>query len=108
MALHVLGHVEAQQLDAHGERELARHFGLCPPRWGPENRKAPMGLSGLPSPERAILMAAVSAPMASSWPNTTVLRSRSSVASLLRSSLDTDCGGMRAILETMCSISPCR
>ncbi|CFP63828.1 Uncharacterised protein [Bordetella pertussis] len=83
-----------------------RATSVLPTPVGPENRKAPMGLSGLPNPERAILMAAVSAPMASSWPNTTVLRSRSSVASLLRSSLDTDCGGMRAILETMCSISP--
>ncbi|AHV91057.1 hypothetical protein D560_2732 [Bordetella holmesii ATCC 51541] len=64
-----------------------------------------MGLSGLPSPERAILMAAASASMAWSWPKTTVFKSRSSVASLLRSSLETDCGGMRAIFETMASIS---
>ena len=64
-----------------------------------------MGLSGLPSPERAILMDADSASMAASWPNTTAFRSRSSVASLLRSSLETDCGGIRAILDTMSSIS---
>lgn len=50
-------------------------------------------------------MAADSASMALSWPNTTVFRSRSSVASLLRSSLETDCGGMRAIFETMFSMS---
>ncbi|MCY1531291.1 hypothetical protein D9M68_665120 [compost metagenome] len=72
---------------------------------GPENRKAPIGFSGLPRPERAILMAADRASMALSWPKTTVFRSRSSVASLLRSSLETDCGGMRAILDTMFSMS---
>ncbi|KAG1224817.1 hypothetical protein G6F68_020043 [Rhizopus microsporus] len=50
-------------------------------------------------------MAAASATMAPAWPNTTVFRPRSSVASLLRSSLETDCGGIRAILETMFSMS---
>ena len=43
--------------------------------------------------------------MAASWPNTTFFRSRSRYCSLLRSSLETDAGGMRAILETMSSMS---
>ena len=64
-----------------------------------------MGFCGLPSPERAILMAAASASMAWSCPNTTAFRSRSSLASALRSSLDTLRGGMRAILATISSIS---
>ena len=29
VALHVLGHVEAQELHAHGDRQLARHLGLA-------------------------------------------------------------------------------
>ena len=62
-------------------------------------------MSGLPRPERAILMAAASASIAGSWPKTTLFRSRSSVFSLPRSSLDTLAGGMRAILATISSTS---
>jgi len=40
--LHVLGHVEADQLDAHAVGELARDFGLSTPV-GPLNRKLPIG-----------------------------------------------------------------
>src|SRR5690606_24479072 len=29
VAFHIFGHVEAQQLDTHGERQLARHLGLA-------------------------------------------------------------------------------
>ena len=43
--------------------------------------------------------------MAGSWPKTTLFRSRSSVFSLPRSSVDTLAGGMRAILATMSSTS---
>mmetsp|Transcript_44538 Transcript_44538/g.104540 ORF Transcript_44538/g.104540 Transcript_44538/m.104540 type:complete len:229 (+) Transcript_44538:1301-1987(+) len=50
-------------------------------------------------------MAAASASTAGSWPKTTLFRSRSRVLSLLRSSLLTDAGGMRAILATMSSTS---
>ena len=64
-----------------------------------------MGLSGLPRPLRAILMAAASASMAGSWPKTTLLRSRSRLLSLPRSSELTLCGGMRAILATISSTS---
>ena len=64
-----------------------------------------MGFSGRARPDRAILMAAASASMDESWPNTTFFRSRSRYCSLLRSSLLTEVGGMRAILETMASMS---
>ncbi|MCY1366413.1 hypothetical protein D9M69_533080 [compost metagenome] len=72
---------------------------------GPENRNEPIGLSPLPRPERAILTAEASTSSALSWPNTTLLRSRSIVCSLLRSSLLTLAGGMRAIFATISSTS---
>ena len=78
---------------------------VLPTPVGPENRNAPIGFSGFPRPERAILIDAASASIAGSWPNTTFFRSRSIVASLLRSSDDTFCGGMRAILAMISSIS---
>ena len=62
-------------------------------------------MSGLPRPERAILIAEASASIAGSWPNTTLFRSRSRLFSLPRSSLDTLAGGMRAILATISSTS---
>ncbi len=62
-------------------------------------------MSPRPSPERAIFTADASTSSALSWPNTTLLRSRSSVLSLPRSSLDTLAGGIRAILATMSSTS---
>ncbi len=46
------------------------------------------------------------ASIAGSWPNTTLLRSRSRLLSLERSSLDTLAGGMRAIFATISSTSP--
>ena len=78
---------------------------VLPTPVGPENRNEPIGLSVLPSPARAILMADASASMAGSWPKTTFFRSRSMVCSLLRSSWLTVCGGMRAILAMISSIS---
>src|SRR4030067_866178 len=50
-------------------------------------------------------MEVLNASIASSLPNTTILRSRSRVRSASLSVLDTLLGGMRAILETMFSIS---
>ncbi len=78
---------------------------VLPTPVGPENRNEPIGLSGLPSPERAILIAAASASIAGSWPNTTFLRFRSRFFNCARSSLDTVCGGMRAILAMISSTS---
>jgi len=46
-------------------------------------------------------MAADKASIAGSWPKTTLFRSRSRFFSLPRSSLETEAGGMRAILATI-------
>ena len=64
-----------------------------------------MGRSGLPKPDRAILMADDSAKMAGSCPNTTLFKSRSRLFSLERSSFETLAGGIRAIFATMSSTS---
>ena len=50
-------------------------------------------------------MAAASASIASSWPNTMDFRSRSRLRSVSLSSADTDFGGMRAIFATISSTS---
>jgi len=42
---HVLGHVEADELDAEHGGELLGEFGLPTPV-GPANKKLPVGLSG--------------------------------------------------------------
>jgi hypothetical protein len=78
---------------------------VLPTPVGPLNRNEPIGLSGRPRPERAILIAEASASIAGSWPKTTLFRSRSSVFSFERSSLETLAGGMRAILATISSTS---
>ena len=49
MALHVLGHVEAQELDAHGRGELARDFGLAD-AGGTGEQEAAHGLALLAQP----------------------------------------------------------
>ena len=77
----------------------------CRRRSGRRTGSCRSACRGLPRPERAILIADASASIALSWPNTTFFRSRSSVCSLLRSSVDTFCGGMRAILATISSTS---
>jgi hypothetical protein len=73
VALHVLRHVEAYELDAETVGELPRDLGLAD-AGGPLNRKLPIGFCGLPRPERAIRIAATSASIAWSWPNTDVLQ----------------------------------
>ena len=103
--LHVLGHVEADQLDAHDVGELARDLGLADAGRAGEQEAADRLFAACRGPMRAILIAAASASIALSWPNTTLFRSRSRFCSVLRSSLDTLRGGMRAILATISSIS---
>ena len=44
--LHVLGHVEAQELDAHAPCASCLASSVLPTPVGPENRKEPIGLSG--------------------------------------------------------------
>ena len=78
---------------------------VLPTPVGPLNKNEPIGLSPLPKPERAIFTAEANTSSALSWPNTTLFKSRSSVLSLLRSSLDTLAGGMRAIFATISSTS---
>ena len=75
--LHVLGHVEAQELDAHARCASCRVTSVLPTPVGPANRKEPTGLRWSPRPERAILIAAASASIALSWPKITSFRLRS-------------------------------
>ena len=82
-----------------------RATSVLPTPVGPEKRNEPIGFWGLPRPERAILMAAESASMAASWPNTVALRSRSRFFSCVRSSEETLRVGMRAIFAMISSIS---
>ncbi len=74
---------------------------VLPTPVGPENRNEPTGRRSSPSPERAILMAEASAPIARSWPKITSFRSRSMLRSTSRSEAETFFGGMRAIFATM-------
>jgi len=64
-----------------------------------------IGFSAAFKPARANLIDVAKAAIASSCPNTTIFRFSSSCFSASRSSLETDFGGMRAILATMASIS---
>ena len=73
---------------------------------GPANRKDPIGFSSFPRPERAIFIAVERPATALSWPKITILRLRSRFLSTLLSDADTVFGGIRAILDTMSSISP--
>src|SRR3979409_2207619 len=65
-----------------------RATSVLPTPVGPEKRKLPTGFCGLPRPLRAILMAADSASIALSWPNTVAFRSRSRLFSAEGSSLE--------------------
>ncbi|MCY1554355.1 hypothetical protein D9M68_909210 [compost metagenome] len=64
-----------------------------------------MGFSGSRSPARASLMADESAVIAASWPKTTVLRLVSRLDSSSASDLETDLGGMRAMVAMVASMS---
>ncbi len=74
---------------------------VLPTPVGPENKNEPTGRRSSPKPERAILMADASAPIARSWPKITSFRSRSMLRSTSRSEADTFFGGIRAIFATM-------
>ena len=82
-----------------------RATSVLPTPVGPENKYEPIGLSGSRRPARASLIADASASIALSWPNTTRLRSTSSVFMDSLSERDTLFGGMRAILATTDSTS---
>ncbi|MCY1449655.1 hypothetical protein D9M71_664070 [compost metagenome] len=70
---------------------------------GPAKRKEPTGLSGDFNPARDSLIAVDSDSMASVWPNTVSLRSRSRLRSNSLSEVLTCFGGIRAIFATMSS-----
>jgi hypothetical protein len=65
----------------------------------------PIGFSGSRRPARDSLIADDSTSIAVFWPKTTRFKSVSSVSSTFLSSLDTDLGGMRAIVAMTASIS---
>ena len=68
--------------------------------------KPGMEIARISGKSRAILTAEAKVSSALSWPKTTFFKSRSMFFSLLRSSLLTEAGGMRAIFAMMSSISP--
>ena len=105
VALHVFGHVEADELDAERERELARDLGLADAGRAGEQEAADR-LALVAETERDILIAAASASIAASWPKITSLRLRSRLRSTSRSDVDTFFGGMRAMCATTSSMSP--
>ena len=78
---------------------------VLPTPVGPANKKLPVGLSGLPRPERESLIAALSELIALSCPKMTIFRSCSSVCSEALSLVLTFLGGICAILATMASMS---
>ncbi len=78
---------------------------VLPTPVGPANRKLPIGLSGLPRPERASLIADARVSMAGSWPKITIFRLRSRCCSTSLSDEVTCLAGMRAILAMIVSIS---
>ena len=87
-------------------RASCRASSVLPTPVGPANRKLPIGFSGARSPERAILIADATSPIAASCPKMTSRSDTSSAASARVSSCDTDCTGTRAIFATtrsMCS-----
>ena len=102
--LHVLGHVEADQLDAEDVGQLLGDFSLADAGRAAEQE----GANRLVGPTEARarhLDGGRQRIDGRVCPNTTLFKSRSRVLSLLRSSLDTWAGGMRAILATMSSTS---
>ncbi len=80
-----------------------RATSVLPTPVGPAKRNEPTGLSGALSPARDSLIAVDSDSMASSWPNTVSLRSRSRLRSNSLSEVVTCFGGIRAIFATISS-----
>ena len=81
--LHVLGHVEADELDAEHGRELLARARSCRRRSGRRTGSCRSACRGLPRPARDSLIAVASCSIASSWPKITRLSSRSRSASAL-------------------------
>ena len=108
MPLHVLGHVEADQLDAQ-RKPAAWLTSVLPTPVGPLNRNEPIGLRVAGTGARDILIAAASTSIALSWPNTTFFRSRSRRFQRIAVVAGDVLRRIRAILAMISSISrPCR
>ena len=105
VALHIFGHVEALQRDAHDRGELARDLGLADAGRAGEQIVADRLVGIAQAGAADSLIADASFSIAMSWPNTTRFRSVSSVSSTRLSSVETDFGGIRAIVATTASIS---
>ena len=102
--LHVLGHVEADELDAHGDGELARDLGLAD-AGGAGEQEAADGLALIAEARARHLDGRAPAPR---WPGpgrtSTSFRLRSRFFSTSRSEIETFFGGMRAMRATTSSI----
>ena len=97
--LHVLGHVEAEELDAAAPASCLASS-VLPTPVGPANRKLPIGFSGARRPERASLIAARARRSRRPGRRSTRFSSRRGCCSARLSSLDTACAGTRAIFAT--------
>ena len=104
MLLHVLRHVEAQQLDTHQLGELLCDLGLAD-AGRPGEQVAADRLLRLAQARAGELDRRRQRGDGRSWPNTTRFRSFSRLAITSASDLDTVFGGMRAIVATVASIS---
>ena len=105
VALHVLRHVEADQLDAQDEGELPGHLGLADAGRTGEQEGADRLVRLAQARARHLDRRRQRFDRRVLAEDTTFFRSRSMVCSLLRSSWLTVCGGMRAIFAMMSSIS---
>ena len=101
--LHVLAHVEAQELHAQRLGELLGELGLAD-AGGPGEQEDPIGLSGRARPARASLIALTTASIAASWPKIDLasFEARAPCAVVLGAHVF---AGMRAIVATTVSIS---
>ena len=104
VALHIFAHVEAEQLDAEEQRELARDLGLADAGRAREHVAADR-LSGSRRPARDSLIAAARASIAWFCPNTTRFKSWSIARSTSASDFDTVLAGMRAMVAMVDSTS---
>ena len=105
VALHIFGHVEPLQRDAHDRGELARDLGLADAGRAREQVIADRLVGIAQAGAADSLIAEASFSIAISWPNTTRFKSVSSVSSTLLVVGRNRLGGMRAMVATTASIS---
>ena len=103
--LHVLAHVEAQELDAERRRQLLRELGLADAGRAGEQERADRLVGRAEAGAREPDGRDDRGRPRASWPKTSSLRSRSSVSRRSRSDVDTWRGGIRAIVATTRSMS---